>query len=595
MRLLKASSITASDGLELISFSSSSLPRYAILSHTWGHDEVLYEDVVNRTSNKRAAFQKCHYACEQTLSDGLEYLWIDTCCIDKSSSAELSEAINSMFAWYYGSAICYAYVPDYMAEKGGCGAFSDSKWFTRGWTLQELLAPTRLIFYAAGWHEVGTKEDLGTDLAKFTSISSDILIGRRPMETSSIANRMGWAANRETTRPEDLAYCLMGIFSVNMPLLYGEGMAKAFFRLQEEIMKDSSDHTLFAWADPHADDFAECGMLAPSPTCFASTNMLIPYEESSNRAPHAWTNKGLFVELRLTPVHRSSIKDLFEATLNCPTPDFEEASFLTIYLKRTNSQLKRYTRVCTSRLGRIRDSEAAAAGDDSSMYPLRQIYVKETERRIRLERDLVYPYHYLAVKTNFKDTKEYHIGQFVAYPGGETVGLFPTSSVYVDRPILIRRGAGLITAAMVLVHRDGKKLTVTFGSTDPLRLAFDAQEFDEAGHSSVWGEKAQLPPPNVVKEAFNPRSLGEVIELRHHRVSVAMVNTEVDKLKGRSKTYRVKLCVEKLEAPPSWEEVISMDQKIQMGLEPQSGGRSSEKGKGKMRLKSLFGGPRTEG
>lgn len=581
MRLLKASSIANPNGLELTTFSPNFIPPYAILSHTWGHDEVLYDDVVNCRADRRAAFQKCNFACEQTLADGLEFLWIDTCCIDKSSSAELSEAINSMFEWYRGAVVCYAYLEDYMAEKDDCGSLKDSKWFTRGWTLQELLAPKRLLFYAAGWNEVGTKEDFASDLASFTHISAEILNGRRPLQTASIANRMGWAARRETTRPEDLAYCLMGIFDVNMPLLYGEGMSKAFFRLQEEIMKDSGDHTLFAWADTQAADEAEYGMLAPSPRCFASTGMLLPYQEFDDRAPHAWTSKGLLVELQLTSFTSSNNEPLYQATLNCPPPDFEESCFLTIYLKRTNWPLQRYARVRASRLGRIKLNDYTTSGGESSKVSLQQIYVKETNR-LYLESDLIYPYHYLVVDTKFTEPKTYKVAQIVRYSMGEKVEA-PPAVVYTSGPILIRRGAGLITAAVHVTRNDGKNLLVTFGSTDPLRLAFDARQLEDDYLTS--SKKIQVPSPHVVKETFKPHSLGEIIELEHHRVRAELTYNETDKAQGRSKYYRVKLHVDSVKASPSW----TMDRQAEMGLKPQVSGKSSEKINGKSRLKSFFG------
>lgn len=595
MRLLKATSINDPSGLELVNFSPSSVPPYAILSHTWGHEEVLLEHVLNRTADQRAAYQKCRYACEQALDDGFEYVWIDTCCIDKSSSAELSEAINSMFDWYHGSAVCYAYVQDYQAEKGGCGALSDSKWFTRGWTLQELLAPTRVLFYAAGWNEVGTRNDLARDLARSTKININILTGRRPADTASVANRMGWAAHRETSRPEDLAYCLMGIFNVNMPLLYGEGMSKAFFRLQEEIMKDSSDHTLFAWTEPDAEEGAEYGMLAPSPSSFARTNMIVPYEGSTDRAPHAWTNKGLSIELRLVPVHRASIKWLYQAVLNCPPPDFEEACYLTIYLKSTNFPLKRYTRVRASRLGRFRDGDAPSSAKEGAAL-LQQVYVKQTNRRITFPTDSVYPYHYFMLESNFRDSDMYKAEHVVVYPKGESVGPL----VWLPdrgRLILIRRRAGSITAATVVTRKDGKKILVTFGAVDALRLAFDAEEIDESAPFPLVVDKNMPPPVEVLKEAFTPHELGETIELRNHRVRAELRDTELDFSQARSKTYKVKLCVEELEAPPSFEEVMSMDRKAELGLEAQpsgqtgssQSGQSGDKGKGKARLSRLFG------
>ena len=163
----------------------------------------------------------------------------DLCCIDKTSSAELSEAINSMYRWYQESGVCYAYLADVPPN-----AFSKSRWFTRGWTLQELIAPSTVIFLDQKWQEIGTKSSLQRVISEITGIPTDILLGG-DLEDASIAQRMSWASKRETTRVEDAAYCLMGIFSIHMPMLYGEG-ERAFIRLQEEIMRVSDDHSLFA-------------------------------------------------------------------------------------------------------------------------------------------------------------------------------------------------------------------------------------------------------------------------------------------------------------------------------------------------------------
>ncbi|KAF8860085.1 HET-domain-containing protein [Acephala macrosclerotiorum] len=226
-------------------------PRYAILSHTWGEDEITFQGLNQRNAKRKAGYTKIEYSCVQALKDGLDWVWIDTCCIDKSSSAELSEAINSMFRWYQKAVICYVYLSDYSRDNipadGPAEEFGQCRWFTRGWTLQELLAPKTIIFYSKTWVNLGTKHGLCSMLSNITGIESETLKSE-PLNRVSIARRMSWAAKRTTTRTEDLAYCLLGIFDVNMPLLYGEG-EKAFFRLQEEIIKSSSDQSIFAWGD----------------------------------------------------------------------------------------------------------------------------------------------------------------------------------------------------------------------------------------------------------------------------------------------------------------------------------------------------------
>ncbi|KDR66709.1 hypothetical protein GALMADRAFT_39400, partial [Galerina marginata CBS 339.88] len=223
-------------------------PSYAILSHTWGDGEVTLQDLSKAAAKSMAGYRKIKKCCELAIRDGFKYVWIDTCCIDKTSSAELSEAINSMYKWYQDARICYVYLFDMPTGDNLSSKISDfsrCRWFGRGWTLQELLAPSSVVFYNSGWVEIGTKYSLREKLSKITRIPCEVLLSK-PLDEICIAQRMSWAARRETTRIEDAAYSLMGIFDVNMPILYGEGW-KAFVRLQQEIMKNSDDHSLFAW------------------------------------------------------------------------------------------------------------------------------------------------------------------------------------------------------------------------------------------------------------------------------------------------------------------------------------------------------------
>ncbi|KAH7361654.1 heterokaryon incompatibility protein-domain-containing protein [Plectosphaerella cucumerina] len=231
------------DTLEFKEFIGTPEP-YAILSHTWSEDEVSFRDFYDKPRREtQRGFEKVRFTCKQAREDGISYAWVDTCCINKESSAELSEAINSMFKWYQRAQICYAYLED--VSESGVG-LSSSRWFTRGWTLQELIAPRSIDFFGAGWKRLGSKDGLVVQLAEITSIDITILAGTSKLGQASVAERMRWASNRKTTREEDMAYCLMGIFDVNMAMLYGEG-PKAFIRLQEEIMKETDDQTLFAW------------------------------------------------------------------------------------------------------------------------------------------------------------------------------------------------------------------------------------------------------------------------------------------------------------------------------------------------------------
>lgn len=227
-------------------FQGSDIPQYAILSHKWGSEEVSHRDVLKRKGERKEGWRKIKLCCLQALRDSLDYVWVDTCCIDKSSSAELSESINSMYNWYSNAEVCYVYLQD--VESTHNGEIQRSDWFNRGWTLQELLAPQKVEFYNNRWKHLGSRQALASLVYDITGIPFGVLAleDRMDMELFSVADRMSWAAKRRTTREEDRAYSLLGIFQVNMPLLYGEG-SRAFRRLQEEILKTTEDPTIFAW------------------------------------------------------------------------------------------------------------------------------------------------------------------------------------------------------------------------------------------------------------------------------------------------------------------------------------------------------------
>ena len=224
------------------------IPPYAILSHTWGSDdeEVTFKDLAEGSGNIKAGYRKIQFCAEQVANDSLQYFWVDTCCIDKSNNTELSEAINSMFCWYRDAAKCYVYLSDVST----CGsdaddqrsrsawklAFRESRWFTRGWTLQELIAPPSVEFFSQEGERLGNKRSLEMFVHEITGIPVKILQGS-PLAQLTVDERMLWAAKRTTKRKEDEAYCLFGIFDIHMPLIYGEGREKAFIRLKEEVNK----------------------------------------------------------------------------------------------------------------------------------------------------------------------------------------------------------------------------------------------------------------------------------------------------------------------------------------------------------------------
>ena len=287
---------------ELEEFDSGSIPCYAILSHRWTSEEMSFQDMKSNRSTRSLGYEKVRQFCKRAAQDGFKYAWVDTCCIDKESSAELSEAINSMFIWYQQSGICYAYLEDVSPSHDTeelLANFGGSEWFKRGWTLQELIAPPDILFLASDWTDIKWKSALCPLIHDITGIDEGMLRGTSQPQEFSIARRMSWAAGRKTSRVEDMAYCLMGLFDVNMPLLYGEG-GKAFIRFQEEIMKDSDDQSLFLWEPnnsvPH---MVPRGLLAQSPAEFKESADMLPYHFSKASTPFAATNRGIRLHLPL--------------------------------------------------------------------------------------------------------------------------------------------------------------------------------------------------------------------------------------------------------------------------------------------------------
>lgn len=268
MRLLNTTTI------ELCEFDDNERPKkYAVLSHRWEkEEEISLQDLPKRSCRKRKGYRKISECCRIARAQNIEYVWIDTCCIDKKSSAELSEAINSMYE------------------------FRESVWFKRGWTLQELLAPSSVEFYDRDWELLGPLSGLYDEVSNATGIKTKHLEdSRHAIRHASVAQKMSWASNRDTTKKEDMAYCLLGLFQVNMPVVYGEGGPKAFIRLQQEISKQSDDESLFAWND---DTMKFTGMFAQSPKAFADSGDVERFSfMSPGRKPWFVTNKGLAIDL----------------------------------------------------------------------------------------------------------------------------------------------------------------------------------------------------------------------------------------------------------------------------------------------------------
>jgi hypothetical protein len=284
--------------LLLEEFNSTETPRYAVLSHTWGSEEVSFQEYQDqkRSRYSKAGMEKIKHFCKKAASHKYQYAWVDTCCIDKSSSAELSEAINSMYQWYHDAGVCFIYLADVISNGNNMEllrALRGSRWFKRGWTLQELIAPPKRRFYAADWTCLSEQgSELIDNVAQITRVNKEVLLDRRRAKSLCVAQRMSWAASRDTTRPEDSAYSLMGLFGVNMPILYGEGELNAFKRLQLEIMTKSFDQTLFAWHSC----YESSGLLARKVADFQNMPDLYLFSPTL-LAPYTMTNIGLSIRV----------------------------------------------------------------------------------------------------------------------------------------------------------------------------------------------------------------------------------------------------------------------------------------------------------
>src|SRR3569833_619361 len=413
-------------------FFGDRIPKYAILSHTWGDEEVTFQDMqniqrgnlvpyqspeagvfsFNQAIIAKEGFLKIEFTCRQARKDGLLWAWIDTCCIDKTSSSELTEAINSMFQWYRDSFICYAYLLDVAVvqhqdtvSRGRTvrryfsrelpPTFAKSRWFTRVWTLQELLAPTKMTFFGRLWAVIGSREEHAEAVHHITGIPT-ALFELRPgylhdlkcvesnvLSDYSIAQRMSWMAARQCTRLEDTAYCLLGIFGINMPLLYGEG-SRAFIRLQEEIWKETDDHSILAWAVPQQSPKAwnPGGVFAESPELFARSGHIVRLNEEMGD-PSVITKKGLQISLHLLKkkIHRTSSLfwryqpwGMFYAALYCGPRGKVNSGFRIVLLLLKEASVEEgsdagrercYTRLVTPTHIRVGDE---AAPSDPSLY-----------------------------------------------------------------------------------------------------------------------------------------------------------------------------------------------------------------------------------
>ena len=321
---------------------------YAIVSHVWVHDgegppEQTYKDITKIHRRRRrlrflvpgvhwmgkknntipaSVSDKIRRCCAVARAHGFARIWIDSCCIDHGSSSELSEAINSMYHWYFHAKVCYVYLADveHAEDPAASGSqFRRSQWFHRGWTLQELIAPRVLVFLSKDWRILGTKAMLAAIIEEVTGIDHAILIHERSLDTVSIAKRISWASRRRTTKVEDEAYSLMGILGVNLPTIYGEGRL-AFIRLQEEVLKQTSDQTLFAWGPTLRDNVELENDFHEESAYFWEQPEEAVWEEQYMRNLFALSPRDFASARRVTPLSRHTFSERLQLT--CPLPDY---------------------------------------------------------------------------------------------------------------------------------------------------------------------------------------------------------------------------------------------------------------------------------
>lgn len=409
-----------------------------------------------------------------------------------------------MYKWYGKAATCYAYLVDVpnpatTDETLLDSRFANSCWFRRGWTLQELIAPrqtktkpqqgpvtSNVKFFSESWAQLDTKLSeftLWDRISIITGVDVDILNGTKTLEQTSVAKKMSWASHRTTEREEDVAYCLMGLFNVNMPMLYGEGEEKAFFRLQEKIMKESDDQSLFAWRRPAESSKTQYdGMLAKHPVAFArSTNIASYYRDREEREPYFMSNRGLRIDLHLSPYE----DDVVMAALECPSPGSGDR-FVAIYLKCISYQSHIYTRIQSHLFGEIPVHHVLHGGKET-------VYIRQ--QVIEPSSQDIYPTHVIELAE--RPAPNYKLVDMVVHSDWNA-GLDACDIRASERGVLKRSapmelntagGPGWIPSrfpfafhmakattqmavALKLERTDGEKLVIVLGSTADYNIGF---------------------------------------------------------------------------------------------------------------------------
>lgn len=437
--------------------------------------------------------------------------------------------------------------------------FRCSRWWTRGWTLQELLAPSQVLFFvdtdeaphldlnigrshmraqqvqrlpfqkatvsgtqpSVKWRPIGTKTELSDLIASITGIDIDILDDPEFLETTSIAQRMSWASSRVTSRPEDMAYCLMGLFDVHMPMLYGEGAERAFLRLQEEIMASSDDQSLFAWRDENASPDACFGLLATSPRLFRDSSRIVPYQDWQTRPPYQMTNRGLQIGLPLTELPEKNGR--YWAALDCPVPpDYEDYYQLAICLEKLPGSEMQFARVMANQFSQQRGHK-----------PVQQIYVRQQQKKASAKQLGVFPRHVLQMHRADFMRGNYRAVEALTAEGAElfetritstwTTGWLPD---HIPKAFKAGKVPWAQVAGAILFEReeDGERLLVRVGSAGRAKVGFDAVRLLPKYRAGLEDREHLR---RQVRDTFVPQKSGQSVELKHHLVRVTFSEPRV--------------------------------------------------------------------